>query len=486
MDDAGTWNDRLLGHWLGAGRLALVTAEGGWSGDELVRRAAGVGEWLIARGFASGTGVPALVDESPAAIALLAGAALVGRPLAPLGTRLSPAELAGAVQGLDGTGLVTTPDLLGLATDVAQRSGVPVYVLEGVPSSADVPEDAAGPGPDDVVVIVHTSGTTGAPRPVLVRHRQLVARIAVYETTMPLVPGDRFSSASPFHHTTGVNMVLTALGMGASVIPQARFTVEGWRVAGRLGVTHALLVPTMIDRLLEEGALGDAHPRVLQYGAAPIHRATLAEALAALPDVEFLQIFGQTEVSPLTALTHADHLLGLGDRPELLDTVGRAVVGVDLRVADAGADGIGELLARAPHAFVVDDDGWRHTGDLGRIDDEGYVTLHGRAHDRIVWAGENIYPIEVEQAILSHPAVREVVVVGVPDRRYGELVKAVVVPTDPSSPPSVEELQRHARLGLARFKVPSVIELVDELPRNAGGKILRRSLTASRAPDREG
>ena len=450
MDDAGTWNDRLLAHFRGAERLAVVTAEGGWTGEELVRRAAGVGDWLLSRGFAARVGVPALVDESPGAIALVAGAALVGRPLAPLGTRLSPAELAGAVRGLDGTGLVTTPDLIDLATDVAERAGVPVHVLDAVPTSAEIPEVATGP--DDVVVIVHTSGTTGAPKPVPVRHRQIVARLGVYETTMPLGPGDRFSSASPFHHTTGVNMVLTALGMGASVIPQAWFTVEGWRIAGRLGVTHALLVPTMIDLLLEQGALGDARPRVLQYGAAPIHRATLAEALATLPDVEFLQIFGQTEVSPLTALTHADHLLGLGARPELLDTVGRAVAGVDLRVDDPAGDGIGELIARAPHAFVVDEDGWRHTGDLGRIDDEGYVTLHGRVHDRIVWGGENIYPVEVEQALLSHPAVREVAVVGVPDRRYGERVKAVVVPTDPSAPPSPEELRQHARLGLAALQ----------------------------------
>lgn len=476
MDDAGTWNDRLLEHWLGAERVALVTAEGGWSGDELVRRAAGAGEWLLSRGFAPGVGVPALVDGSPAAIALAAGAALVGRPLAPLGTRLSPAELAGAVQGFDGTGLVTTPDLIDLATTVGERAGVPVHVLDAVPSSPRVPAVADRPGPDDVVVVLHTSGTTGAPKPVPVRHRQLVARIGVYETTMPLGPGDRFSSASPFHHTTGVNMVLTALGMGASVIPQARFTVDGWRLAGRLAVTHVLLVPTMIDLLLEQRALGDARPRVLQYGAAPIHRATLAEAAAVLPDVEFLQIFGQTEVSPLTALTHADHLLGLGSRPELLDTVGRAVPGVELRVADADADGIGELIARAPHAFVVDEDGWRHTGDLGRIDDEGYVTLHGRVHDRIVRGGENIYPTEVEEALRSHPAVREVVVVGVPDRRYGELVKAVVVPTDPSAPPSAEELQQHARLGLAHFKVPTVVELVEVLPRNAGGKVPRRQL----------
>jgi acyl-CoA synthetase (AMP-forming)/AMP-acid ligase II len=270
--------------------------------------------------------------------------------------------------------------------------------------------------------------------------------------------------------------VFTVLGRGAAVIPQAWFSVDGWREAGRLGVTHALLVPTMIDVLLSAGALNDAHPRVLQYGAAPIDSGILTDALAVLPDVEFLQIFGQTEVSPLTALTHADHVRGLGSRPDLLSTVGRAVPGVDLRVENPDDEGIGELAVRAPHAFTTDEDGWRRTGDLGRIDAEGYVRLHGRVNDRIVWGGENIYPIEVERALESHPAVREVAVVGVPDRRWGETVKAVVVPSDPAAPPTAEELQAHARERLARFKVPSAVELVDALPRNANGKVLRRRL----------
>ena len=104
------------------------------------------------------------------------------------------------------------------------------------------------------------------------------------------------------------------------------------------------------------------------------------------------------------------------------------------------------------------------------------MRLHGRVNDRIVWGGENIYPIEVERALESHPAVREVAVVGVPDRRWGETVKAVVVPSDPSAPPTTEELQAHARQRLARFKVPSAVELVDELPRNANGKVMRSRL----------
>ena len=118
----------------------------------------------------------------------------------------------------------------------------------------------------------------------------------------------------------------------------------------------------------------------------------------------------------------------------------------------------------------------RRTGDLGLLDDDGYLTLRGRVHDRIVRGGENIYPLEVERALLSHAGVREVAVVGVPDRRYGETVKAVIVARDPDAPPTIDELRAHARALIAPFKVPGVIEFIEALPRNAAGKVLRRRL----------
>jgi acyl-CoA synthetase (AMP-forming)/AMP-acid ligase II len=471
---ASTWNDLVRAHWLGSPEPAVVTAEGDWSGDELLRRAGGAAEWLEASGFTAGMAVPAFVDESPTAIALAVGASLSGRALAPLGTRLPPAELAFAVKGLDTTGLVTTADLAPLAKQAADLAGVELHILDGPPGYGPIPEVECHH--DDVLVIVHTSGTTGAPKPVFMRHRQMVARIQIYTDTMPIGPGDRYCSASPFYHTAGVTMTFTVLGMGAAQIPQAWFSVEGWRQAGRLGVTGALLVPTMIDMLLSEGALADAHPTILQYGAAPIDPATLRAALDALPDTRFLQIFGQTEVSPVTALTHADHVRALNGHPELLSTVGRAAPGVELQVEHAGDDGIGEIALRSPHCFVVDDDGWHRTGDLGSIDNDGYVRLQGRLNDRIVRGGENIYPIEVEQALASHPDVHEVAVVGVPDRRWGEVVKAVVVPRHVGAPPSTQVLQAHARERLAHFKIPAIIEFADQLPRNPSGKVLRRKL----------
>lgn len=475
--EATTWDELVLAHWAGSDRPAVVDDDATWTGAELLERAGGAARWLDGSGFVDGAPIAALLDESATAIALTVAGAFTGRPLAPLGTRLTANEVAAAVVGLGVDALLAEPANLGLAGEAAALAGVEVRVVDGGPDRSELRRRPARP--DDLVAIVHTSGTTGAPKAVPVRHRTLLARIPIHADVLGFGPGCRYSSASPFHHTGGVTMVLSALGAGTALIPQAWFSVDGWRRVGDLGVTCALLVPTMIDILLAQGALGHARPRTLQYGAAPIHVDTLRAALDALPGTEFVQIFGQTEVSPMTALTHADHQRALAGRPDLLHTVGRAVPGLELVVEDPGDDGIGEVAIRAAHAFVADVDGWRRTGDLGTVDAEGYVRLQGRTGDRIVRGGENIYPAEVEAVLASHPLVREVAVVGVPDQRLGDAIRAVVVPVDLSGPPDLDAVRAFARERLAHFKAPDELVVVDELPRNAAGKVLRRELSKS-------
>jgi acyl-CoA synthetase (AMP-forming)/AMP-acid ligase II len=231
----------------------------------------------------------------------------------------------------------------------------------------------------------------------------------------------------------------------------------------------------MIDLLLAAGALGDASPKVLQYGAMPIHPDTLRAAVEVLPETRFLQIFGQTEVSPISYLDHEGHLEAVRHRPDRLLSVGRACAGTELRVENPDADGIGEIAVRAGHAFQIDADGWRRTGDLGVVDPDGFIFLHGRVNDRIIRGGENIYPLEIELALLGHPEVKDAAVVGVADRRWGEVVKAVVV-THAGSAPSEAELREFLAARLAHFKLPALIEFLDELPRNPSGKVLRRQL----------
>jgi acyl-CoA synthetase (AMP-forming)/AMP-acid ligase II len=240
--------------------------------------------------------------------------------------------------------------------------------------------------------------------------------------------------------------------------------------------THALLVPTVIHRMLDAAALDVASLTNLMYGAAPMNVALLHRVLAERPDLRLCNTYGQTEGAPITALSPADHRdAGVG-RPELLETVGRAVPGLDLAIAEPGTDGVGEVLARADHLMNPDTDGWLHTGDLGTLDADGYLRLVGRRQDKIIRGGENVLPLEVEQVLAGHPDVADAAVVGVPDAVYGEIVKAFVVASDPVRPPDFVALRAYARDVLAGFKVPTEWALVDELPRTAEGKLQRRRL----------
>lgn len=457
---------------------AVVSLEGVWTTGELLARAGGAADWLDAVGAPAGVPVAALLTTTPSAVALTVGAMASGRPLAPLGPRLTHHELGACVAALGSTLVVAEPTQAAVAASVAAATGARVAVLED-PPAADR-DLLAGVGPESVAVILHTSGTTGNPRAVPCRQDRLAVRTRLHAGLLALGPDTRYATASPFHHVAGLGMVLAALGAGAAVLTLDRFSVAGWAELVERGMTHALLVPTMIDQLLAEGALRTASAGSLcnlHYGAAPIHPATLHELLAAVPAVDLVQVYGQTEGSPLTCLSAADHRRAAGEDPALLMSVGRAVPGAEVRVVDADAAGIGEVLARAPHLFSPGPDGWLHTGDLGRLDRGGYLHLAGRRADMIIRGGENVYPEEVERVLRTHPAVQEAAVVGVADRRLGELVKAVVVPADPDRPPRFEELARFARERLAGFKVPSEWVLATELPRNSAGKVLRRALT---------
>ena len=177
-----------------------------------------------------------------------------------------------------------------------------------------------------------------------------------------------------------------------------------------------------------------------------------------------------------------DSELAAGGRPGLLNSVGRAAPGVEVVIADPDEHGVGEVVARAAHLFKPDADGWLRTGDLGRLDDEGYLYLSGRRGDKIIRGGENIYPIEVETVLAQHPDVAEVCVFGVPDRKWGEVVAAAVVIRGEAAV-DFDALGAFARERLAGFKVPTHWQQATALPRNATGKVLRRDLIASRTND---
>src|SRR5580698_8330211 len=370
---------------------AVIAGDQTWSGKELLAQAAGAARWLSGAGLPEGAPVPALLQASPEALALVLAGAAVRRPIAPLGPRLTGRELAGCVERLAAPSLLTQAAFADTATAVARGLGRDVLTLgDWRAAGGRLPT----PRPDDPAIVLHTSGTTGHPRAVSCRHDRLARRTRLNASLQQLGPGSVFATASPFHHIAGLGNIMVALAAGATIVTVPRFTVAAWRGLEELGVTHALAVPTMVEMLLRQGALPLRTLRIMQYGASPIHPDTLRMAMAQLPGVDFLSLYGQTEGSPITWLSPEDHRLAAAGWEELLASVGRTAPGVEVRLADRDGSGAGEVIARGDHLFAVGPDGWLHTGDLGRIGDDGYLYLVGRRGDMIIRGGENVYPQE--------------------------------------------------------------------------------------------
>ncbi|MDX6415879.1 MAG: hypothetical protein QOG28_499 [Trebonia sp.] len=472
------WSAGVVAAYRSSHRPAVVSTGRKVTGSSLLGAAAGAVSWFESFGLPAGVPLPALVTTSADTLAMLLAGAAAGHPLAPLGPRLTAPELSGAVNGLGGQVLLHEPAFAGLAAELARVTGVRPVPVTGLPEGSDVARLAA-PDADSVAAYLHTGGTTGAPKRVPLTQRALSHRSAVLAGLTGMDGPDAvYATGSPVHHIGGLGNTLAALSAGAAVVTTASFSADWWRGLRAHGVTHALLVPSMIEMLLAEEALDAVPLRTLIYGASPIRPETLRRVLDLLPGVGMVNLFGQTEGSPITCLTPADHALASAGRPELLQSVGRPVPGLDLRIDTPDETGAGEVLARAAHLSLPGPDGWLRTGDIGRQDDGGYLYLVGRTHDRIVRGGENVYPAEVEHVLGSHPGVKAVGVVGVPDERLGQTIAAFVVPSDADNPPDAADLRRYTRERLAGFKVPAFWYSVGALPHSAAGKLLRRELAS--------
>ena len=463
----------MLAGWRERDEPAVVASGTSWSGRELLERSAGAARWL--RQACRPGAVPALLGASPAAVAHLIGGADCGRPLAPLGPRLTAGEVAPCIEPMECEMILADAEFGALAAEVADLTGRRVEWLQLPPRTTEqLALDADREAP---AFWLHTSGTTGLPKPVPYTQWRLARRSRLNAELCALGPGAVYASASGFHHIAGLGNYVVALAAGAALAPMARFSIEAWQALADLHVTHALTVPTMLEMLLDAGVLMLPELRNLQYGAAPIHPDTLRRTLEAVPQARVVNIYGQTEGSPITCLTADDHRR-ISDLHEehLLLSVGRPVPGLELRIEGPDAGGVGEVAARADHLFVRDTAGWLHTGDFGRVDERGYLYLSGRRGDKIIRGGENIYPLEVERILEQHPGVREAGVVGVPDRKWGQIVRAVVVPSHEDEVPDPDDLKAFVRSHLAGFKVPAEWVITAELPRNPNGKLLRRAL----------
>ncbi len=458
---------------------AIETVDTRWTSRDLLGRAGGAADWLDALGVPPGRPIATLVESSPHAFALAVAGITTERALAPMSTRATEAELVACLEPLGATLLVADATCAERADSVGRKLGIETRILPSFEASGRILSLAADPAA--LVAIIHTSGTSGLPKPVRCRQDRAAARARAYEDAVGIGAGRRYATASPFHHTAGFGMLLVALANGATLMPMTRFSADAWDDLVRREVTHGMLVPAMIDQLLDEGRLVPGALRVLQYGASKIHAETLERMMQALPGVEIIQIYGQTEGAPITKLSHEDHQRGVAGEERLLTSAGRALPEVELRIHEPSDAGIGEVWARAPWLYVTNDEGWRETGDVGWIDEAGYLQLVGRKGDMIIRGGENVYPEEVERVIAAHPAIREVAVVGLADRRLGERLCAWVVLRDGHAMPGEQGLRAFVRRELAGFKVPGEWRAIEALPRNAAGKVLRVRLREERS-----
>jgi fatty-acyl-CoA synthase len=344
--------------------------------------------------------------------------------------------------------------------------------------------------PEDPAQIQYTGGTTGFPKGVVLHHRGISNTPRFVLTQAGMRPGDTWINVMPLFHVGGC--VTTGLGIVARrgthvVVPEFSpgLLLELFET---LGGNMSLLVPTMLLRVLE-------HPDIARRDLSSVH--TIVSGAAPVPaelirrtkrvfDCQFTNIFGQTEVSGVVTTTRVH------DTPEdQAETIGQAIPHVEIKIAHPVTDAVlplgteGEICARGHQMMTgyLDDpetttatlrpDGWLHTGDLGSMDERGYLRITGRLKDTIIRGGENISPREVEEVLYTHPAVSEVIVLGVPSPELGEEVAAVIRPADPAMPPSAAQLRDHCRTQIARYKAPALWAFVDAFPMTAAGKIQR-------------
>jgi acyl-CoA synthetase (AMP-forming)/AMP-acid ligase II len=354
---------------------------------------------------------------------------------------------------------------------------------------------------DDLALLLFTSGTTGTPKPVKLRHSDLTT--AILDSTNPPdgEPAGSTLVSVPTYHVAGLTTVLTSVFTGRCLVLLPQFDALSWvdAVAGA-GVDHAFCVPTMLKQVVdhvesEKRQTALSSLTTLAYGAAPMPASVITRALAVFPAAcGFVNAYGQTEtLGTVTMLLPEDHRVG--DPPDdgaalarRLSSVGRAIPGVEIAILDeAGAElapmAIGQVAVRRPGVGQLDGgDGWHHTGDVGLLDDQGYLYLRGRLGDLIIRGGENIDPREIENVLEAHPSVAEAAVIGEPDDEWGEVIVAYAVPA-PGCELNPEELRDHVRQHIASFKVPKEIHVTSELPRNSMGKILKRELRGSATND---
>jgi acyl-CoA synthetase (AMP-forming)/AMP-acid ligase II len=469
----------------------------------LEERTAQVATLLAARGLNKGDRIVWIGKNSDLYFTLFYGAARLGVVMAPIGWRLAPPEWAFIINDTKARMVFTGPGFEDVANVLAPQTPDVEQYFTAAETRRMIDETARGAftpaGPDDAILQLYTSGTTGNPKGVPLTNRNLFAlRKQANAQDLAYTKWDDdevILVAMPCAHIGGTGLGIMALAAGLPGRILAEFTPDGFFDAvEQEGVTRLFIVPAALNILLQ-------HPRCptvdftalkyVLYGAAPIPLELLRQCIKMF-GAQFIQAYGMTETTgTIVMLPPEDHDPNGNER---MRSAGKALPGVELKIVDEAGNEmptgeVGEVITRSSNnmtgywnlpdasAKTIDGDGWVRTGDAGYMDADGYLYIHDRVKDMIISGGENVYPAEVESAIYGHPDVLEVAVIGVPDPKWGEAVKACCV-AKPGATIDPESIISWSRERIAGFKVPKSIDVIDALPRNASGKILRKDLRA--------
>ncbi len=484
---------------IAANKTALLDKDQTYTFAQLQDRCARLVGGLRGRGLEKGDRVAILADNCHEYIETYVGTPAGGLVVVPLNTRHAEPELRYALEDSGTKVLIADRDVSGLSDTVEQV----VMIGEEYESLLDAAPAALGQGvvEDDLAGLFYTGGTTGKSKGVMLSHRNLIANTFHWLTSVPQTSSDVTLVMAPLFHAAGSNGVLGSIWTAGCQITLAAFNpVEVLDLIEQHNVSLTLGVPTMLAAMAEEQ---HANPRkvdtvrAIAHGGSPIATEVVRRTWTAFPTAEMIEVYGATELSPLTTALRDEHTLLDDDRAR---SCGQSIPGTDVRILDT--DGkevargeIGEVVVRGPNVMVgywnkpeqtaaVLKDGAYWTGDLGYMDDEGYVFLVDRSKDMIVSGGENVYCTEVEEILYKHEGVLEAAVYGIPDDKWGEAVHATVVLRPEHGNTTENQLMEFCREHIAGYKVPKGVAIQDEpLPKSGPGKVLKREL---RAPYWEG
>ncbi|SCK42885.1 long-chain acyl-CoA synthetase [Variovorax sp. HW608] len=475
---------------------------------ELAERAGRVAGMLQGLDVRAGDRVAILAHNSDSYVELLLGIWWAGAVAAPVNTRWSVTEIAYSLTDCGSAVLVVDDAFLPLVDAIRAAAAVVRQVVhagnashaEGLLSYEALlqscePITDVRRGGNELAAILYTGGTTGFPKGVMLSHANLWCG-ALTRLAEMFSPRDSVALlVTPFFHVSGLFRFVMQLVLGASNVMEPQFRPETVIEAiERHGVTDIVLVPSMLQMLLDHPAFHAGRLRSLQrlsYGASPMPPALLDRAMHALPHVGFCSSYGMTEtsgvVSVLGPFTEADRK----EMGEAVRSVGRVGLGAELRIIDSGGrdlppGDVGEIVLRGvavmqgywnkpSETAAALRDGWLYTGDAGWRDDAGHIYVVDRLKDMVITGGENVYSAEVEAALMAHPAVSACAVIGVPSALWGEAVHAVVI-LRPGATSDGESLRDHCRTRLAGYKCPKSFAFVESLPLSAAGKVLKTRL----------